>query len=134
MLYLTYDQGNPLRVQGTWVTDEEISHLVHHWKKQGSPHYVQKEEIDALSLKHEAHDEKGDEKRSPMLDRAIALLENTNFVSVSYLGRKLGIGYPRAARLMDELEERGLVELDESNGRSYKVIAGAFKEEAPVES
>ena len=36
--------------------------------------------------------------------------------------RKLGIGYPRAARLLDELEERGYVEPDEANGRSYKVV------------
>jgi S-DNA-T family DNA segregation ATPase FtsK/SpoIIIE len=133
MLYLPYDQGKPLRVQGTWVTDEEISQLVHHWKKQGSPQYVQKEEIEALTLKQEAHDEKGDDKHSPLLERAIALLEHTNYVSVSYLGRKLGVGYPRAARVMDDLEERGLVELDEGNSRSYRVNTSALKEGAGVE-
>ncbi len=63
----------------------------------------------------------------------MSLLQHTNYVSVSYLGRKLGIGYPRASRLMDDLEERGLVELDESNGRSYKVVPAATREEALVE-
>ena len=134
MLYLPYDQGKPLRVQGTWVTDEEISRLVHHWKKQGSPQYVQKDEIDALSLKSEAGDDKGADKSAQLMERALALLQSANYVSVSYLGRKLGIGYPRAARLMDDLEERGLVEVDESNGRSYKVITSALSEELALES
>jgi DNA segregation ATPase FtsK/SpoIIIE-like protein len=132
MLYLPYDQGKPLRVQGTWVTDEEISQLVHHWKKQGSPQYVQKEEIDALTLKQEGGDEKGEDKHSPLMERAIALIEHTNYVSVSYLGRKLGVGYPRAARVMDDLEERGLVEMDEAHGRSYRVVQSALKEREEV--
>jgi S-DNA-T family DNA segregation ATPase FtsK/SpoIIIE len=135
MLYLPYDQGKPIRVQGTYMADDEISALIHFWKKQGSPNYVQKEEIDALTLKHEAPDaDKAGEKQSPLLERAIAVLHTTNYVSVSFLQRKLGVGYPRAARLMDELEERGLVEADESNGRSYRVLAEALPESGDPET
>jgi S-DNA-T family DNA segregation ATPase FtsK/SpoIIIE len=56
----------------------------------------------------------------------MALLHHTNYVSVSYLQRKLAVGYPRAARLLDDLEERGLIEADEGNGRSYRVIPDAL--------
>ena len=127
MLYLPYDQGRPIRAQGTYVSDDDIGKIVHFWKKQGSPQYVEKDEIDALTLKQEAQDaEKGSDKASPLLERAMALLGHTNYVSVSYLQRKLAVGYPRAARVLDELEERGLVEADEGNGRSYRVIADAL--------
>lgn len=126
MLYLPYDQGKPIRVQGSWVSDEEISDLIHFWKKQGSPQYVKKDEVEALVLKQAAGEgEKGD-KQAPLLERSLALLQSTNYVSVSYLQRKLAIGYPRAARLMDDLEERGLVEADEGNGRSYRVVTPAL--------
>ncbi|HEU5315210.1 MAG TPA: DNA translocase FtsK, partial [Chloroflexota bacterium] len=128
--FLPYDQGKPLRAQGTWVNDDEISALIHFWKKQGSPQYVQKEEIDALMLKQEAADaEKSGEHRNPLLDKALAVLETTNNVSISFIQRKLGIGYPRAARLLDELEERGLVEPEEANGRSYRVLRDALHAE-----
>lgn len=127
MLYLPYDQGKPIRAQGTYMSDEEISKIIHFWKKQGSPNYVQKSEIEALMLKQEAADaEKGGDKNSSLVDRAIALLQGTNYTSISHLQRKLAIGYPRAARLLDELEERGLVEADENNGRSYKVVHDAL--------
>ncbi|MDQ3703069.1 MAG: FtsK/SpoIIIE domain-containing protein, partial [Chloroflexota bacterium] len=127
MLYQPGDQGRPVRAQGTYVSDEDIAKLVHFWKKQGSPQYVQKDEIEALSLKQEAADaEKGGDKSSPLMARAIALLRVTNSVSVSFLVRKLAVGYPRAARLLDELEERGMVEADEANGRSYRVVAEAL--------
>jgi len=126
MLFLPFDQGKPLRVQGTWVSDDEISALIHFWKKQGSPQYVQKSEIEALMLKQEAAAaEKNGDKQSPLVEKAIALLGTTSFVSISFMQRKMGIGYPRAARLLDELEERGLVEPDEANGRSYKVVRNA---------
>jgi len=137
MLFLPYDQGKPLRAQGTWVNDDEISALIHFWKKQGSPQYVQREEIEALMLKQEAADaERHGEKHSPLLAKAMAVLEKTNTVSVSFMQRSLGIGYPRAARLLDELEERGLVEPDEANGRSYRVLREAVKaeKEAVVEN
>ncbi len=134
MLYQPGDQGRPVRAQGTYVSDEDIAKLVHFWKRQGSPQYVQKDEIEALSLKQEAADaEKSGDKPSPLMARAIALLHTTSSVSVSFLVRKLAVGYPRAARLLDELEERGLVEADEAGGRSYRVIAEALDDAPDVE-
>jgi hypothetical protein len=122
MLYLPYDQGRPVRVQGAWVSDEELSALVKHWKAQGSPNYVSKDEIDSLALRDEEAAAEKDHARTALLDRAIEAMRSTNSVSVSFLQRKLGIGYPKAAKLMDDLEDAGHVELDETTGRTYRVI------------
>jgi S-DNA-T family DNA segregation ATPase FtsK/SpoIIIE len=122
MLYLPYDQGRPVRVQGAWVSDEELTALVKHWKDQGSPNYVSKDEIDALSLSDEAAAAEKDQARTALVDRALEAIRSTNSVSVSFLQRKLGIGYPKAAKLMDDLEDAGHVELDETTGRTYRVI------------
>lgn len=122
MLYLPYDQGRPVRVQGAWVSDEELSALVKHWKDQGSPNYVSKDEIDALSLRDEEAAAEKDQARTALVDRALEAMRTTNSVSVSFLQRKLGIGYPKAAKLMDDLEDAGHVELDETTGRTYRVI------------
>jgi S-DNA-T family DNA segregation ATPase FtsK/SpoIIIE len=115
------------------MADDDISKLIDFWKRQGGPTYVEKDEIDALVLKHEAADGDKGGKPSPLFERAIALLRTTNYVSVSYLQRKLGIGYPRAARLLDDLEERGCVEPEEGNARSYRVVAEALPEADEVE-
>ncbi len=124
MLYLPYDQGRPVRVQGAWVSDEELSNIVQFWKDQGRPNYVSKGEIDALSLRDEEAASDKQDRASALLDRAIEVLRSSNHVSVSFLQRKLGIGYPKAAKLMDDLEDAGYVELDEATGKSYRVIAG----------
>ena len=123
MLYLPYDQGRPVRVQGAWVSDEELSKIVQFWKDQGRPNYVSKGEIDALSLRDEEAASEKQDRASALLDRAIEVLRTSNHVSVSFLQRKLGIGYPKAAKLMDDLEDAGYVELDEATGKSYRVIA-----------
>ena len=122
MLYLPYDQGRPVRVQGAWVSDEELSALVKYWKDQGSPNYVSKDEIDALTLRDEEAAAEKDQARTALVDRALESMRSTNSVSVSFLQRKLGIGYPKAAKLMDDLEDAGHVELDETTGRTYRVI------------
>jgi S-DNA-T family DNA segregation ATPase FtsK/SpoIIIE len=122
MLYLPYDQGRPVRVQGAWVSDGELSALVKHWKAQGSPNYVSKAEIDSLALRDEEAAAVKDHAKSALVERALEAMRSTNSVSVSFLQRKLGIGYPKAAKLMDDLEDAGHVELDETTGRTYRVI------------
>ena len=96
MLYLPYDQGRPVRVQGAWVSDEELSALVKHWKAQGSPNYVSKDEIDSLALRDEEAAAEKDHARSALVDRALEAMRSTNSVSVSFLQRKLGIEIGRA--------------------------------------
>jgi S-DNA-T family DNA segregation ATPase FtsK/SpoIIIE len=59
-----------------------------------------------------------------ILEQAIALVRQTGFASASMLQRRLRIGYPRAARLMDELEELGVVGRSQSGGRTREVLVG----------
>jgi DNA segregation ATPase FtsK/SpoIIIE, S-DNA-T family len=104
MLYMPPDSGKPLRVQGTYVSDQEIEALVEHWRGLGTPQYDDADLADVVELGKPA-DPPGDE----LYERAVALAQETSRLSVSLLQRRLGIGYPRAARLLDQLEERGIV-------------------------
>ena len=123
MLYLPYDSGRAVRVQCAYVSDEEITGLVEFWKAQGTPDYVDEEEIAHLQLKEDEEPETA--RENPELDMALGAIEELDYTSVSWLQRKLGIGYPKAARLMDDLVERGIVVKEDSPGRSYRVVPGA---------
>ena len=123
MLYLPYDSGRAVRVQCAYVSDEEITGLVEFWKAQGAPDYVDEAEIAHLQLKEDEAPETG--RENPELDMALGAIEELDYTSVSWLQRKLGIGYPKAARLMDDLVERGIVVKEDSPGRSYRVVPGA---------
>ncbi len=125
MLYLPYDSGRAVRVQCAYVSDEEITGLVEFWKTQGTPDYVDEEEIAHLQLKEDAAPETATARENPELEMALGAIEELDYTSVSWLQRKLGIGYPKAARLMDDLVERGIVVKEDSPGRSYRVVPGA---------
>ena len=109
MLYQPIDASRPSRVQGVFISDEEISGLVGHWQKTTwAP-------LPAVGLEVEEDDE-GDDKAGgssntgdDLMDRAIELAQKQRKLSTSLLQRRLRIGYPRAARLMDELEDQGMV-------------------------
>ena len=110
MLYLPLDASKPVRAQNVFISDREIEGLVSFWKttpRAVVPHVtlrptedVQPEDEDA-GQKNDARDE--------LLDKAIELANSYSKLSTSMLQRKLRIGYPRAARLMDQLEEQGIV-------------------------
>ena len=116
MLFLPQDSGKPTRVQGAYVSDDEMHRLVEFWRKLGGPRYSEEEvkEIEALGADD---DEDGDE----LFDKAVAVAQQYRRVSASLLQRRLGIGYPRAARLVDLLEERGIVGPSE-DGKSREVV------------
>ncbi len=102
MLYMPTDANKPKRLQGTFISDPEIERLVHFWGSQ--------QKVGGTVIKFEEMKElvpkQGDEEDS-LLDAARQLaLEHKN-ISTSFLQRRLRIGYPRAARLMERLEEEG---------------------------
>ena len=109
MLYLPLDASKPSRVQSVFIGDTEIEKLVDFW--QSAPR-LPLEEIDLLGG---AEEETGDEaveddpNRDEMIDKAIEIALSHRKLSTSLLQRRLRIGYPRAARLMDQLEEEGIV-------------------------
>ena len=109
MLYMPIDRPKPSRVQGAFLKDEEIEGVVTAWRNSGGP---------ALPELHVSYDEAGAEAgpsssfgsgTDSLIDQAVDLTQSQKTLSVSLLQRRLRIGYPRAARLMDELEDSGVV-------------------------
>jgi len=105
MLYMPTEAAKPKRLQGCFVSDAETERLVYFWGSQ------QKEEVTALKIEElvtaPATSRRGNIPEDPLLDAARQLLQEHEHISTSYLQRKLRIGYPRAARIMEQLEEEG---------------------------
>jgi DNA segregation ATPase FtsK/SpoIIIE, S-DNA-T family len=98
------------RVQGAFITEDEIASITGHWAKQGEPDF----EEELLEAPEEAADEgRGDDDFDPdsddLLDEAIRLVVQTETASVSMIQRRLRVGYTRAGRLIDMLERRGVI-------------------------
>ncbi|TAK25584.1 MAG: DNA translocase FtsK [Chloroflexota bacterium] len=115
MLFLAADAPKPVRLQGTFVDDPEIEAVVHHWQAQGEPRYI--EELVNVAAWTGETDEDED-----LVGRAIEVARNHNRVSTSLLQRRLRIGYPRAARLMEALEDRRIIG-PQDGSRSREVFA-----------
>ncbi|MDR7559929.1 MAG: DNA translocase FtsK [Armatimonadota bacterium] len=103
MLFLPIGAARPTRAQGAFIADSEIQALVAWWKAQGRPAFDQ----DLLAA--EQATESGDGDGDALLEEAARLVVRAGYGSVSLLQRKMKIGYVRAARLVDQLEERGIV-------------------------
>ncbi len=120
MLFLNNGSFEPTRAQGAFLSDEEIASVVNALKVNGEPQYAE-EVQNALEASDEDSDEIGEAEGGkygdPMTVKAINVIKVSNKASTSLLQRKLGIGYGRAARIMDELEDRGLIGPDNGTGK-----------------
>ncbi|HEV1998446.1 MAG TPA: DNA translocase FtsK, partial [Candidatus Dormibacteraeota bacterium] len=105
MLYLPVDAGKPTRIQGVMVSDSELEGVVEFWKAQGAPAY-QEEIFNLVSTVSWA---KEGIKRDPVFERAARIVASEGRAATSLLQRKLSIGYTRAARVIDQLAEYGVV-------------------------
>ena len=105
MLYLPVDAGKSTRIQGVMVSDTELEAVVDHWKRQGAPAY-QEEIFNLVSTVSWAKDGM---KRDPVFERAARIVASEGRAATSLLQRKLSIGYTRAARVIDQLAEYGVV-------------------------
>ncbi len=114
MLYMAPDSAKPKRLQGVFVSDDEIERLVGFWTQERFSD-IERPTFDHLydEAKTELEQEGATDD---MFDRARDLAFEHNRVSTSLLQRRLRIGYPRAARLMDMLEEQGVVGPSEGGG------------------
>lgn len=114
MLYVPPDQAKPSRIQGAFVSDKEIRNLVDFIKKQGiAPHYTDEVTNMPVSIKRSGKGmisgSDSSEEKDPLFEEALrTILQNQN-ASASFLQRKLSIGYARAARILDELQQAGIV-------------------------
>jgi len=117
MLFLPPEAGSPIRAQGAMVTDQEIERLITFWQDSSSLQEEQTPPWDSL-LEQEAILAQKDQ----LIDKAIAIVQETQRASASMLQRRLRIGYPRAARLIDELEDLGVVGSSQGGGREREVL------------
>ncbi len=125
MLYMASDAGYPRRVQGCFVSEDEAERVVDFWREQVST--VEMEAPWERLMRPEERGQGADDGEDDMLQQAIAVVRNTGNASASLLQRRLRIGHPRAARLMREMEERGIIGPPEAAGRTRRVIIGEWK-------
>ena len=123
MLYLAADAGHPVRVQGCWVSEEELERVVRFWRDQVGP---VREDVpwEQLVRPAELGQDPEDGDSGELLEQAVALVRATGSASASLLQRRLSIGHPRAARLMKQMEEMGVIGPPEAAGRRRRVIIG----------
>ncbi|MDE3088561.1 MAG: DNA translocase FtsK 4TM domain-containing protein [Chloroflexota bacterium] len=119
MLYMASDSSKLLRLQGCFVSDDELARLVHFWREKAITDMRDIAQEPPWKSMGGSSREDGDEA---IIQQATELVRQFDRTSISFLQRKLGIGYPRAARLMDDLEERGVVGADEGGGKSRPVL------------
>ena len=130
MLYQAPDAPAPVRLQGVFVSDHEIQRLVDYWRKQveqSNPYAAPGAPVDAvpdnIPLKQKPlWDGEESTDGDPLLHEAIDLIRREGRASVSMLQRRLRIGYTRAARLVDVMEERGIVGPPEANTQVRQVL------------
>lgn len=111
MLFLPIDRPKPLRIQGAFLGDPEVSSVVEFWKAVDGPKLPSLEPLTASADTGDFGD--GGHDGDSLFDRASEMASAHKTLSVSLLQRRLRIGYPRAARLMDELEDAGVVGMGE---------------------
>jgi S-DNA-T family DNA segregation ATPase FtsK/SpoIIIE len=128
MLYMPSGSGFPIRVHGAFVSDDEVHRVATYLKDQcGEPNY-----IDGV-LEAAAGDGEGGElfgngggeggEKDPLYDQAVAIVLQDRKASISYVQRKLKIGYNRAARLLEDMENAGLVSALTSSGQRDILVA-----------
>lgn len=131
MLYTASDESKPVRIQGTFVSDNESDRVVHAWRQQLPSHEELTDNGVQAPVKPMPMPDwlgTGDaNEESELLEQAIELVKRTRYVSVSMLQRKLRVGYNRAARLVEQMEEMGLISpaSDENRGKPREVLLGA---------
>ncbi|MCH9674172.1 MAG: DNA translocase FtsK 4TM domain-containing protein [Gammaproteobacteria bacterium] len=131
MLYLTPGMQAPTRIHGAYVSDAEVHRIVSHIKEQGPPEYID-EVLAGSGLEGDGFDAgqfvEADAESDPLYDQAVKIVTDTRRASISGVQRRLKVGYNRAARMIEQMEQAGLVGPAQTNG-SREVLAGP----APVD-
>jgi S-DNA-T family DNA segregation ATPase FtsK/SpoIIIE len=130
MLYLANGSGLPVRVHGAFVSDDEVHRVVDYLKSHGEPNYIEgvleggivNDDVEGLGGEGDA-----DGEQDPMYDRAVEVVLKNHKASISLVQRHLRIGYNRAARLVESMENAGLVSAMSADGKR-DVLAPAHEE------
>jgi S-DNA-T family DNA segregation ATPase FtsK/SpoIIIE len=121
MLWVAPGCGGPKRVHGAFIDEDEVHRIVEHLKAQGEPDYdleilVEDDEDGLAGLPS------GGEDSDPLYDQALQIVVETRNASISFLQRKLKIGYNRAARIIEDLEEQGIIGPSDGTSRPREVF------------
>ncbi|WP_338758887.1 DNA translocase FtsK 4TM domain-containing protein [Massilia sp. METH4] len=134
MLYMPPGTGLPIRVHGAFVSDDEVHRVVAHLKEQGEPNYVDGI-LEGGTLEGEgggggdgAMAGEGGGEADPMYDQAVQVVLKHRRASISLVQRHLRIGYNRAARLLEQMEQSGVVSAMQSNGNRDILVPAASAE------
>jgi S-DNA-T family DNA segregation ATPase FtsK/SpoIIIE len=125
MLFRGAGTSKMARIQGAFVTEEEIARVTKHWSRQGEPDF----DPELLEAKAEPSEEAADGEFSPdqddLLEDAIRIVVETDTASVSMIQRRMRVGYTRAGRLIDMLERRGVISGYEGSKPRQVLISAA---------
>jgi S-DNA-T family DNA segregation ATPase FtsK/SpoIIIE len=105
-----------MRAQGAWVADPEIDAVINFWKSAMPSQESEPAPWESMMTKPD------EDNADALIDQAVKIVRHTQRASASLLQRRLRVGYPRAARLMDELEELGVVGPGQGGGREREVL------------
>jgi S-DNA-T family DNA segregation ATPase FtsK/SpoIIIE len=106
MLFLPPDAAKPQRIQGAKIDDEDVQDIVAHWHRVTPvPHYAQ----EWLELPSSTSESNGDGEDDPLMEQALEIVQQQGTASASMLQRRLRVGYNRAARLIEQMEEDGII-------------------------
>jgi len=150
MLYLAPDAGHPKRVQGCYVSSEELDRIIAFWRREVGPgdekspwkrmmppkNTVNSSTFDSSTIDHSTTEQSRDEQfdadyvDEDMLQRAVSLVKKRGSASASLLQRRLHIGYPRAARLMEVMAEMDIIGPPVEGGRRRDVLLDGQDDDA----
>jgi S-DNA-T family DNA segregation ATPase FtsK/SpoIIIE len=116
MLFLNPEVGNPVRAQGVMITDMEIERIISHWQKTSDA------PVNEVAPWEKLLQEPGEGEDDSLIEQAISIVRSSQRASASLLQRRLRIGYPRAARLLDQLEEMNVVGPSQGGGKERDVL------------
>ena len=123
MLWLAPDSAKPVRAQGAFVSDAEIEQVIRHWRQQREARY----DLSIIEDKERARarDDGGDEIDDDRYEEAVEIVHRAGQASVSMLQRKMTIGFARAGRLIDIMEQNGVIGPSQGPGKMREVYGMA---------
>ena len=128
MLFKPQDENIPIRIQGTFISEEEIKAVVDHIIKQQKAHYDETMLMDDEEMHATTMVEEHDAKEEPLYNDIVDFIVHQGKASTSLIQRRFRLGYNRAARVMDMLEERGIV--GPSNGSKPREVLVKLEKES----
>ncbi len=129
MLYYPQSASKPLRGQGAFITDSEVEQVLNYIKTQHAADYDDAVSDAIMTAQASTSKEKNNNEHDELLPQALDIVVETGYASVSLLQRRMNVGYPRAARLIDALHDQGYIgPFDGSKPRKLLITQGQYQE------